>query len=125
MKEKIRSDKTVVLVSHNAETLLELCDRAVWLEDGCTRAVGPAEEVVMAYRDAFEPRRHARRRRKVEPVTAGHAAGVDRGRIDPGTDVAHAVASRDAERTSEGDGVSSQVRAATGSGEKCGTGHGP
>lgn len=126
MKEKIRSDKTVVLVSHNAETLLELCDRAVWLEDGCTRAVGPAEEVVMAYRDAFEPRRRARRRRKVEPVTtAGHAAGVDRGRIDPGTDVAHAVASRDAERTAEGDGVSSQVRAATGSGEKCGTGRGP
>lgn len=74
MTEKIRSDKTVVLVSHNPETLLELCDRAVWLEDGCTRAVGPAEEVILSYRDAFEPRRRPRKRPKVE--TAGHTAGV-------------------------------------------------
>ncbi len=138
MTEKIRSDKTVVLVSHNAETLLELCDRAVWLEDGCTRAVGPAEEVVIAYRDAFQPRRRARRRPNVEPVTAGNAAtadgagvneaGVDGSRIDAlidkGTDVAHAVAPRDAEWTAQGDGLSTQVHAATGSGEKCGRGPG-
>lgn len=134
MTEKIRSDKTVVLVSHNPETLLELCGRAVWLEDGCTRAVGPTEEVVTAYRDAFEPRRRARKRRNVEPVTAGHAASadgagvdgarIDRGRIDKGTDIAHAVASRDAERKAQGDGLSSKVQAATGSGEKCGRGPG-
>ncbi|MGH8563686.1 MAG: ABC transporter ATP-binding protein [Gammaproteobacteria bacterium] len=125
MTEKIRSDKTVVLVSHSAETLLEFCDRAVWLEDGCTRAVGPAEEVVMAYWDAFEPRRRTRRRPKVEPVR-GHAAndgtGVDGARIDKGTDVADAVAPRDAVRTAQGDGVSTQVHAATGGGEKCGRG---
>jgi lipopolysaccharide transport system ATP-binding protein len=137
MTEKIRSDKTVVLVSHNAETLLELCDRAVWLEDGYVRAVGPAEEVVIAYRDAFRPRRRARKRPKVEPVTAGHAAsadgpgadgaGVDEASIDKGSDVADAVAPRDAERTArpgstQGDGLSSQVHAATGSGEKSGRG---
>ena len=82
MTEKIPFRQTVVLVSHNAETLLELCDRAVWLEDGCTRAVGPAEEVVIAYRDAFRPRRRARKRPNVEPVTAGHAASADGAGVD-------------------------------------------
>ena len=96
------------------------------------RAVGPAEEVVIAYRDAFRPRRRARKRPKVEPVTAGHAASangagvdaarIDRGRIDKGTDVADAVAPRDAELTAQGDGLSSRIHAATGSGEKSGRG---
>jgi homopolymeric O-antigen transport system ATP-binding protein len=77
MTEKIRSDKTVVLVSHSTETILELCERAVWLEDGCTRAVGRAEEVVTHYRDTYEPGRRARKRPKIEPVMAGHTPGVD------------------------------------------------
>ncbi len=129
MTEKIRSDKTVVLVSHNPETLLELCDRAVWLEDGCTRAVGPAEEVILSYRDAFEPRARKRKRPKVEPATAAHTAGVDgaridSGRIDKGTDVAHAAAPRDPERTTQGDGLSGTVHTAAGGAEKRGTGSG-
>ncbi len=81
MTEKIRSDKTVVLVSHSAETIVELCDRAVWLEDGCTRAVGPAAEVVEQYRLATEKRR-ARRVEPLEPVTAGLGGALD----ETGTD---------------------------------------
>jgi lipopolysaccharide transport system ATP-binding protein len=50
MREKIESDKTVVLVTHSEETVLELCDRAVWIDHGVTRAVGPAEEVMELYR---------------------------------------------------------------------------
>jgi lipopolysaccharide transport system ATP-binding protein len=34
MRKKIQSDKTVVLVSHNADMIRELCDRVVWIEDG-------------------------------------------------------------------------------------------
>jgi len=54
MKERIRSDKTVVLVSHNPNVVRVLCDRAVWIERGKTVAEGPTEEVMEAYRMSQE-----------------------------------------------------------------------
>lgn len=50
MRERIRSDKTVVLVSHSLETLKELCDRLVWIEDGRTFGSGPVDAMLEAYR---------------------------------------------------------------------------
>lgn len=50
MHEKIRSDKTVVLVTHSEEIALDFCDRIVWIDHGVTRAVGPAAEVIEQYR---------------------------------------------------------------------------
>jgi lipopolysaccharide transport system ATP-binding protein len=49
MKEKILSERTVVLVSHNPGTIKELCDRAVWIEDGISRSEGKAEDVLLKY----------------------------------------------------------------------------
>lgn len=49
MKARIRSDQTVVLVSHNATTIRQLCTRAVWIEAGITQAEGNADEVMGAY----------------------------------------------------------------------------
>ncbi len=49
MKEKIRSEKTVVLVSHSAPTIKDLCDRAIWIENGVSLMVGNAESVLRAY----------------------------------------------------------------------------
>ena len=49
LREKIRSNKTVVLVSHSAAKLRELCDRAVWIHDGVSRAEGKTDEVIRAY----------------------------------------------------------------------------
>lgn len=49
MKEKIRSEQTVVLVSHSLLTIKELCDRAVWIESGISRAEGKPEEVIAEY----------------------------------------------------------------------------
>ena len=49
MREKIRSEQTVVLVSHNAGTIKKLCDRAVWIESGISRAVGAPKDVLDAY----------------------------------------------------------------------------
>lgn len=51
MKEKIRSDKTVVLVSHAQNTLRELCDRAVWIEGGISKAEGPVQDVLKEYNE--------------------------------------------------------------------------
>lgn len=49
MKEKIRSDKTVVLVSHAQNTIRELCDRAVWIEGGISKAEGLVKDVLKEY----------------------------------------------------------------------------
>ncbi|MFE3096493.1 ABC transporter ATP-binding protein [Streptomyces sp. NPDC059248] len=43
---------TVFLVSHSNSTILETCERALWLEAGVLRMDGPAKEVVAAY-EAF------------------------------------------------------------------------
>ena len=52
MQDKIKSDQTVVLVSHSANTIRQLCNRAVWIEDGISRMEGDVDEVVETY-EAF------------------------------------------------------------------------
>jgi teichoic acid transport system ATP-binding protein len=45
---------TVFLVSHNAGTIMNFCDRAIWLEQGAVVEDGPAEEVVNRYQASME-----------------------------------------------------------------------
>lgn len=52
MHEKIRSNKTVILVSHNSKTIANLCDRAVWIDHGRTIAEGSTSQVLEAYAQA-------------------------------------------------------------------------
>ena len=49
MREKILSDKTIVLVSHNPSTIRELCNQAVWIENGVTQAEGETQDVIQRY----------------------------------------------------------------------------
>ena len=49
MRDRIKSDKTVILVSHSNETLGQLCNRVIWLERGQLVKIGPAEEVLSEY----------------------------------------------------------------------------
>lgn len=49
LKNKILSDKSVIIVSHSAPTMKELCDRVLWIEDGVNRAEGGPEEVFKQY----------------------------------------------------------------------------
>lgn len=51
MEECIRSEKTVVLVSHSPATLAKLCNRAVWIEDGISRMEGDVMPVLAAYNE--------------------------------------------------------------------------
>ena len=44
---------TILVVSHNLDMLESLCDRVIWIEDGIARAIGPAGEVIAAYRAAI------------------------------------------------------------------------
>lgn len=40
---------TVLLVTHNSDLMTSMCDRAMWLDQGQTKMVGPAREVAAAY----------------------------------------------------------------------------
>lgn len=42
--------KTLLCVSHSAEMVRTFCDRAIWLEHGQVRQIGPAGEVLAAYK---------------------------------------------------------------------------
>ncbi len=41
---------TILFVSHALESVIDICQRAAWIEHGRLRAVGPSAEVVAAYR---------------------------------------------------------------------------
>ena len=49
LMERIKSDRTVVLVSHSVETFKELCDRAVWIVRGRVRRQGYVISTVDSY----------------------------------------------------------------------------
>ena len=53
MKELIGgADRTVLMVSHAAGTIRQLCSRVLWLDQGRVRMVGETEEVLRAYGEA-------------------------------------------------------------------------
>lgn len=52
MKELISDEnRTVVIVSHSSKTLMELCDRVIWLHEGKVLEDGKPEEVVSHYEE--------------------------------------------------------------------------
>ncbi|MCK9231093.1 MAG: ABC transporter ATP-binding protein [Syntrophales bacterium] len=53
MKRRIKSDKTVVLVSHVIPLIQEICDRLIWIENGKTQAQGKVPKVLEAYRKSI------------------------------------------------------------------------
>jgi lipopolysaccharide transport system ATP-binding protein len=53
MKQICESGATVLLVSHNLFLVQRLCQRAIWLDHGQLKMVGPANEVCIAYENAI------------------------------------------------------------------------
>lgn len=50
MKELISDDKrTVVIVSHNSKTIIELCDKVIWLHEGLIKYEGDPETIMNEY----------------------------------------------------------------------------
>lgn len=50
MKELISDDsRTVVIVSHSSNTLRNLCDRVIWINDGVLMDDGKPEKVIERY----------------------------------------------------------------------------
>jgi ABC-type polysaccharide/polyol phosphate transport system ATPase subunit len=52
IEEFRRQGKTLLFVSHSAQTVEQLCQRAVWLDAGRVRRDGPAPEVIAEYTSA-------------------------------------------------------------------------
>ena len=53
MKELISNeDRTVVIVSHSTKTLVELCDKVIWLHDGLIKDEGDPATIMEKY-EAF------------------------------------------------------------------------
>ena len=52
MKDLISdSNRTVVIVSHSSKTLIELCDRVIWLHEGLIKDDGKPENVMEKYEE--------------------------------------------------------------------------
>lgn len=51
LRERMQSEKTVVLVAHNDQVIRELCNRVLWIEDGKSRACGAADDVLAEYNE--------------------------------------------------------------------------
>jgi ABC-type polysaccharide/polyol phosphate transport system ATPase subunit len=52
MKQLISNkNRTVVIVSHNEDTLRQLCDKVMWMHDGEIRRIGDPEEVLDEYQE--------------------------------------------------------------------------
>ncbi|PNE12693.1 MAG: ABC transporter [Beijerinckiaceae bacterium] len=47
---------TILVVSHDLETMEEICDRVIWIEDGVVQGMGTAKDVTARYREAIEGR---------------------------------------------------------------------
>jgi lipopolysaccharide transport system ATP-binding protein len=59
LRELICSDKTVVLVSHNLDTIRDLCDRLVWIKDRRTFREGATDDVLQEYQDTMNPKKRS------------------------------------------------------------------
>ena len=49
IKSKIKSNKTVVFVSHNVNMVQSLCDRVVWIEHGSLVDIGETSKILPVY----------------------------------------------------------------------------
>jgi lipopolysaccharide transport system ATP-binding protein len=55
MKDNMGSGKTVVFVSHSMSSILQICNRCLWLDDGRLVMDGPTAEVIERYVDDDTP----------------------------------------------------------------------
>ena len=49
MNELMTSGATVIYVSHNIDSVKELCDRVMWLEKGKVKMIGASQEICDTY----------------------------------------------------------------------------
>ena len=53
LKDRLRSGRTAVLVSHDSATITDLCHRVMWIENGVSVAEGTGAEVAREYEESM------------------------------------------------------------------------
>lgn len=51
-----RAGVTILFISHDADTIADLCSEVIWMDDGRVRLAGPTERVLAEYRDHINAR---------------------------------------------------------------------
>lgn len=64
MKKMIANHKTVILCSHNLDSIVELTSRAIWLEEGRIILEGPSVAIAEAYANSKREKRKGRKHDK-------------------------------------------------------------
>ncbi len=57
MKERVGGDQTVVFVSHSAAQVQELCDRAIWIDEGKIASEGVTKDVLLNYKKSMKQKK--------------------------------------------------------------------
>ena len=73
MQQMLSGGTTLLFVSHNIQTVKNLCDNAIWLDKGVVRMAGPSELVCNAYKEEQDriakEKKEAKRRKLREAKT--------------------------------------------------------
>lgn len=81
MQELKNQGVTIVLVSHSHHSVIQLCERALWLHKGDAMQIGPSKEVVGAYLEFLD----AEELKKVNASNRAKAVPASALKIVPGT----------------------------------------
>lgn len=76
MEAFLEDGHTLLLATHNLYVAEKICGRALWLEEGRVKSLGPSSEVVRAYRDSL-----GRRSPRAPESAKGQEHGVVAGRL--------------------------------------------
>lgn len=68
IREKFSDNKTIILISHDPYTIINMCERAIWIENGEIRAEGDVYEVSERYIEAITPQNLETYRRTVKAI---------------------------------------------------------
>ena len=75
--DEFRRRGTLLFVSHDAASVVALCDRVVWLDGGRVAQIGPAKQVIEAYTQAAYASLDARTAYSVDEPTADDGVASD------------------------------------------------
>jgi ABC-type polysaccharide/polyol phosphate transport system ATPase subunit len=81
IEELLARGKTLILVSHSLDLVGDLCDRALWLDDGRPRLLGEPRRVIDAYRQSIaeeEGRQHREEKDREDAEERAVLADADR-----------------------------------------------
>lgn len=86
IREICESGATVLFVSHSSDLIAELCDRAVWIQNGRMMMCGKAEPVAKAYTQSVWDVVEERNLKETEKVSAEIEETAETGKYEMGGD---------------------------------------